>query len=148
MTDNLGQQDKRAKQRSPNHGGWRGSDKSLQALADNRARTQFGGPAVRLCKHCNGPAVRGATVCLKHGGFFALHRQGRIKPSFRTNRQLKKLQALGQIPQGLVEHPAWIACRARGYRAALLARELWQAWDAGGLAWVAALRKVKEAGLI
>jgi hypothetical protein len=87
-------------------------------------------------------------VCIGHGGFFALHKQGRIRPANRVNRRLRQLEAAGRLPTLLVSHPAWIAVRAKGARAALVAREMVEAFEAGDAAWIAALRKVRQTGLI
>jgi len=129
-------------------GGWRGSQASLDALAAHRAKGFFGSGAHRKCPHCERPAVRGAKVCMWHGGWKALHNQGRLPVRYRINRQLRNLEEAGQIPQELVTHPAWIAVRAKGSRGAYVAEEMWKAWSEGGVAWVRTLRKLKDAGLV
>lgn len=71
-----------------------------------------------------------------------------MQPNYRVNRRLKVLEREGQLDPELVRHPVWRAVRAKGSRASLLAREIVEAWTAGGAAWVAVLRKTKEAGLL
>jgi hypothetical protein len=137
-----------ASKRPERRGGWRGSAASMAALEEHRGRTSFGGSGVRTCKHCACPAVKGSVACFRHGGAAVMAKQGRLRPERRVNRRLRAVEAAGRVPRELAMHPAWIAARRRGWKAALVARELLAGWFAGGAAWVKALASARDAGLI
>jgi hypothetical protein len=97
--------------------------RSIANLTGIGAAYRFGGPLLPRCE-CGQPSVRGTSRCRRHGGSAHLALQGRGSQRGQTHRALMKAQRLGQIPDSVLRHPAWIAARSKPHRFALVARDM------------------------
>lgn len=125
---------------------------SLKNLLTIGAKYRYGGELDVRCK-CGRRAVSGGQVCIFHGGMRRLQAQGRGSERIKTHHAIKREEREGLVPDGLAQHPAWQAVRAKPHTLADVAKDMLAAYrkmqDTGDAdEWGAMLARVRDMGIL
>lgn len=127
----------------------------IQENTDRLALVRGSVTMARTCARCGRqPAVLGSPWCRHHGGGSALGRRPDKDrpPASLVVRLVKRLERNGQLPAGLVAHPAWVAAWSKRKANARILQDLVIAWtrkeeSGDAQAWIQALTRARAAGL-